>query len=167
LEEFGRHNFGGNADMQGPVCAALHLMGEGRDIGGLKGHGRVFVRDAKMYKLPALLDLIKAFGLRLPDRTAFDQASATFAIDGPQMRVEQLDLVGNAISLRGQGTANLDGSNLNLDFNADWARLGQFLPEGVTEIPRAISDQLLKVKVRGRVGDVRFEKEFVPGVTGP
>ncbi len=164
LEEFGRYNFGGNADMQGPVCAALHLMGEGRDIGGLKGHGRIFVRDARLYTLPALLDLIKAFGLRLPDRTAFDQASATFAIDGPQLVVEQFDLVGNAISLRGRGTAGLNGDNLNLDFNADWARLGQFLPEAVTQWPRAVSDQLLEVKVRGRIGDIKFEPVFVPAV---
>jgi hypothetical protein len=167
VEQFGRHNFGADADVQGPVSAALHLMGEGRDIGGLKGRGRVFVRDAQLYKLPALLDLVKAFGLRLPDRTAFDQAGATFAIEGPQMRFEQIDLVGNAISLRGQGTADLDGSNLNLDFNADWARLGQVLPEVMTQIPRRISDELLKVKVRGRVGDMRFEPELVPAVTEP
>jgi hypothetical protein len=167
LEDFGRHNFGADADVQGPVSAALHLMGEGRDVGGLKGRGRVFVRDAKLYKLPALLDLVKAFGLRLPDRTAFDQAGATFAIDGPLVRFEQIDLIGNAISLRGQGTANLDGSNLNLDFNADWARLGQFLPEATTEIPRWVSDQLWKVKVRGRVGEVRFEPEVLPWATEP
>ena len=153
--------------MQGPVSAALYLEGEGRDIGGLKGRGRVFVRDAKLYKLPALLDLVKAFGLRLPDRTAFEQAGATFAIDGPLVRFEQIDLIGNAISLRGQGTANLDGSNLNLDFNADWARLGQFLPEATTEIPRWVSDQLWKVKVRGRVGEVRFEPEVLPWATEP
>src|SRR5262249_14832889 len=91
----------------------------------------------------------------------------TFAIDGPLMRFEQIDLVGNAISLRGQGTADLDGSNLNLDFNADWARLGQVLPEVMTQIPRRISDELLKVKVRGRVGDMRFEPEVVPAVTEP
>ena len=136
LEEFGRYNFGTKADMQGPLCAGLHLMGEGRDIGSLKGHGRIYVGDARLYTLPALLDLVKAFGLRLPDRTAFDQASATFAIDGPLLIVEQFDLVGNAISLRGHGTAGLNGDNLNLDFNADWVRLGQFLPAGVTAWPR-------------------------------
>jgi AsmA-like C-terminal region len=164
LEQFGRHNFGADADMQGPVSAALHLKGEGRDIGGLKGNGNVFATTAKLYKLPRLLDLIKAFGLRLPDRTAFEQASAWFTIDGPQVRVDQLDLVGNAISLRGQGTVDLNGNNLNLDFNADWARLGQFLPEALSWGPRLLSDQLLKVKVRGRVGDMRFEPEIVPAV---
>ena len=125
------------------------------------------VPDGKLYRLPLQLDLLKAFGLRLPDRTAFEQAGATFAIDGPQVRFEQIDLVGNAISLRGQGTANLDGSNLNLDFNADWARLGQFLPEAPAEVLRWGSDQLWKVKVRGRVGDMRFEPELVPAVTEP
>jgi hypothetical protein len=164
LEQFGRHNFGNDADIQGPLCAALHLWGEGRDIGGLKGNGHIFVRDARLYKLPALLDLLKAFNLRLPDRTAFDQASVSFAIDGPQMRVEQFDLVGNAISLRGQGTVGLNGDNINLDFNADWARLGQVFPEVMTEIPRKISDELLQVKVRGSIRDVHFDPVFLPPV---
>ncbi len=167
LQEFGQHNFGADADIVGPVSAALHLMGEGRDIGGIKGHGYITALDAKLYKWPRLFDLIKAFGLRLPDRTAFEQAQATFSIDGPQVRVEQIDLVGNAISLRGQGMVDLSSKNVSLDVNADWARLGQFLPEVLSEFPRAISDQLLKVKVRGRFGDLRFEPELVPAVTGP
>ena len=42
---------------------------------------------------------------------------------------------------------------LNLDFNADWGRLAEVLPAGVNEIPRAMSDQLPKIKMRGTVGD--------------
>jgi hypothetical protein len=37
----------------------------------------------------------------------------------------------------------------------------------VTEIPRAISNQLFKIKMRGRIGETRFEKEFIPGVMEP
>ena len=113
------------------------------------------------------LALLKAFGLRLPDRTAFDQAHAVFAIDGPQLQVLSFDLYGNAISLRGKGTVDLDGNNLNLDFNADWGRLSQVLPEPISDIPRAVSDQLLKIKMRGRIGDVHLEKEVAPVVVEP
>jgi hypothetical protein len=167
LEQFGRHNIGAGADVKGPAQAAVHLMGEGTDVTGLKGNGRIDVPEGKLYKLPVLLDLVKAFGLRLPDRTAFEQAHLVFGIDGPQLQVHQLDLFGNAISLRGQGTLNLDGTNLNLDFNADWARMTQVLPDALNEIPRTISDQLLKVKMRGKLGDVRYETELVPGVMDP
>jgi hypothetical protein len=114
-----------------------------------------------------LLDLLKFLGLRLPDRTAFEEAHAIFDIEGLRAHVRRLELYGNAISLRGQGDVSLDGSDLNLDFNVDWARLGQMLPPGVRAIPREISNQLLKIEMRGRVGDVRFNKEPVPLLIDP
>jgi len=167
LQQFGQHNFPSSAELQGPALLAVHVTGEAHDPTTLKGNGRLDVPSGKLYHLPMLLDLIKAFGLRMPDRTAFEQARMTFSIDGPQMQVHNLDLLGNAISLRGQGTLNLDGSNLNLDFSADWGRVTQLLPAGLNQIPRAITDQLFKIKVRGKVGAVKFEKELVPGVVEP
>ncbi len=79
LEQFGRHNkLGPDAQMQGPARASIHLMGEGTDLSGLKGNGQVQVANGKLYRLPLLLDLLKAFGLRVPDRTAFEQALHDF-----------------------------------------------------------------------------------------
>jgi hypothetical protein len=120
-----------------------------------------------MYRLPLLLDLLKWLGLRLPDRTAFEQAHVTFAIDGDRVQINQLDLFGNAVSVRGQGTLKLDGSDLNLELNADWGRIAQLLPPGINDLSREISNQLLRIKVRGKVNAVRFEKELVPIVTDP
>jgi len=168
LDQLGKHNrVGGDAQMQGPARASLHLIGEGTDLSGLKGNGRIDVDNGKLYRLPFLLGLLKAFGLRWPDRTAFDQAHALFAIEGPQMRIHGLDLFGSAISLRGQGTLNLDGSNLNLDFSADWGRMSQMMLPGISDLSQALSDQLFKIKVRGKIGAPRFEKELIPGVVEP
>jgi hypothetical protein len=168
LEQFGKHNqLGADAQLQGPARAALHLAGEGTDLSGLKGNGRFEVAHGKMYRLPLLLDLLKAFGLRMPDRTAFEQARMIFGIEGPQMRIHALDLFGNAISLRGQGTLNLDGSNLHLDFSADWGRMPQLLPPGISDLSQAVSDQLFKIKLRGKITSPRFDKELMPGVVDP
>jgi AsmA-like C-terminal region len=167
LDQFGQHNLGTATDMQGAAMAAIHLTGEGNELAALKGEGRLDVPSGKLYKLPPLLDLLKAFGLRVPDRIAFEQAHAAFKIDGPQLHIQQLDLYGNAISLRGQGTVNLDGTDLNLDFNADWGRMNQLFPDEVTELSRAVSDQLLKIKMRGRIGDVKTERVFVPAIVEP
>jgi hypothetical protein len=168
LEQFGKHNqLGPDAQLQGAANASVHLTGEGADLSGLRGNGRIEVPRGKMYKLPLLLDLLKAFSLRLPDSTAFEQARMIFGIEGPQMRVHAIDLIGNAISLRGQGTLNLDGSNLNLDFSTDWGRVPQMLPPGISDLSQAFSDQLFKIKMRGKISSPRFEKEFIPGVVEP
>jgi hypothetical protein len=173
LDRFGKHNLGAagqRAQLQGAARAALHLTGEGGDLLTLKGNGRLDVPQGKMGELPLLLDLVKAVGLRVPDRTAFEQAHMVFAVEGPQVRVQQLDLYGNAVSVRGQGTVDLDGNNVSLDFSATPGRFAQVLPPVLDAIPQAISQQILKIKMRGRLGQggaVRFEKELVPGVLEP
>jgi len=167
LEEFGRHNLGKSSELTGQAVARLYLRGQGDDLGSLRGSGRVDVPSGKMYNLPLLLDLLKFLGLRLPDRTAFEEAHAVFDIEGSRALVRQLELYGNAISLRGKGDMALDGSAINLDFNVDWARFGQVLPPGVREIPRGLSNQLLKITMRGKANDLHFTKQPVPLLTDP
>jgi hypothetical protein len=166
LEQFGKHNVGADADLKGPVRAALHLVGDGEDLSGLRGNGRVDVDNGKLYRLPPLLDLLKAFGLRAPDGTAFEQARMVFSIDGPQMRIGQIDLIGNALSLRGQGTVTLDTQDINLEFSTDWFR-PEMLPPGISDLSQAISDQMFRVRLRGRLGATRTEPVLLPGVTDP
>ena len=173
LEAFGRYNLGPAAraaQLQGPARAAIHLSGQGTDLLGLKGNGRVDVADGKMGQLPVLLDLVKAFGLRLPDRTAFEQAHVVFAVEGPQLLVRQLELIGNAVSLNGQGRLDVDGSNVELDFTATPGRFTQILPTGIDAIPPLLSGQLLRIKMRGKFGGggkVKLDKEIMPGVLDP
>jgi hypothetical protein len=167
LEEFGRHNLGPNAAVSGPVAARLWLRGEGADLSRLQGEGSVHVPTGRMYNLPVLLDLLKVPGLRVPDHTAFEEAHATFGIRGSRVLVNRLDLFGNAISLSGKGEMNLDGSDINLDFYAVWGRIVQMLPPVLNKVPPAISKQLLKIQMRGRVGDVRYTNEPVPVLVEP
>jgi hypothetical protein len=167
LEQLGSHNFGRGADLSGLANAGIHLTGQGGDMDGLKGRGRIDVPSGKLARLPLLLDLLKWLGLRLPDRTAFEQAHADFRIEGPRMHITELDLYGNALSVRGQGSMKLDGTDLKLVMNADWGRLSQLLPPGLNDLSRELSNQLLRVNVHGKVGDLKFEKELVPVVTEP
>jgi hypothetical protein len=173
LDQFGKHNLGEaakQAQLSGPARAALYVQGEGTDLLGLKGVGQVDVANGKMGRLPLLLDLLKAFGLRVPDHTAFERAHMSFTIEGPRIQVQQLDLFGNAISLHGQGTVDLDGNNLNLDFTATPGQLKRILPTSLDAVPEAISQQILKIKMRGKMNTpngVRFEKELVPAVVEP
>jgi hypothetical protein len=167
LEDLGQHNLGSRGEWKGLASGRLYLTGHGSDIHGLEGHGQFDVPNGQMYNLPLLLDLIKVLGLRPPDRTAFEEAHAAFSIRGPRVTVNRLDLDGNAISLSGQGELNLDGTDLQLDFYAVWGRIKQLLPPIIREIPPAVGQQLLKIKMRGSVGDVKVTKEPVPALMEP
>jgi hypothetical protein len=166
LEEFGRRNFN-NSDLNGLAVAQVYLEGEGGELSALRGNGRIDVPSGHMYNLPLLLDLLKFLGLRLPDRTAFEEAHVVFDIEGMRAHVKQLELYGNAVSLRGHGDTNIDGSDMAFVFYLDWARLGQVLPAGVREVPREISNQLFRIDMRGKVGDVHFREVPVPLLLGP
>lgn len=167
LEKVGAHNFGKSADLSGLANGGIYLEGESSELEGMKGKGRIDVPSGKMYRLPVLLDLLKWLGLRVPDRTAFETARLRFRIEGPRLHIEELDLYGNAVSVRGDGSMNLDGSDLKLDLNADWGKIMLLLPAGMTDLTREISNQILRVKVRGSLSEVKFEKELIPAVTSP
>ena len=154
-------------DLEGLAYAWLHLSGEAGDPGSFKGEGRLDIPRGRLYELPVFLDLMKAGGLRVPDRTAFEEARAEVVFEGHQVRVKRLDLLGNAFSLRGAGTMHMETQETNLDFHVDLARLNQVLPPVINEIPKAVSDQLLAIEVRGRPGQLRFEKQFLPPISSP
>jgi hypothetical protein len=168
LEEFGRHNIGGDARLSGLATARLHLEGKGPDIRELRGRGTVDVPSGRLGPpLPLLLELLKFLSIRLPDGTAFEEAHASFTVNGPRISVERMDLFGNSISLRGKGEMNYDGTDLDMDFYAVWARVTQFLPPIIKDIPHDLSKHLLKIHATGRVGDVHFTKEPVPILVEP
>jgi hypothetical protein len=126
------------------------------------------VPNGRLYNnLPLLLDLLKFLAIRLPDGTAFEEAHAAFTIHGQRMAINRLDLYGNAISLRGQGEMNLNGTDINLDFCAAWARVTQLLPPILKELPHDVSKHLFKIQMRGKMGDVHFTKEPMPDLFEP
>ncbi len=167
LEEFGRHNMGNGTQLSGLANARLHLNGQGGELDDLAGNGTVEVPNGRLGSLPLLLDLLKFLGLRLPDGTAFEEAYANFSLRGRRVAISRLDLYGNSISLRGSGEMNLDGTDVNLNFYGVWARVIQYLPPIIKDVPPLISQQLLKIQMRGRMNAVQITAEPVPGLVDP
>jgi hypothetical protein len=170
LGKFGGHNFNDDG-FKGDAVGQLYLEGEGTEINGLKGNGRIDVPNGQMYNLPLLLDLLKFLGLHWPDRTAFEEMHAQFGIHGRRVHLRRLDLLGNAISLKGNGEFDLDGSDLQIDFYPTW-RFEQFLPPSVRRLPGDVSKNILTIEMRGKVGsnpdkELKFTKRWVPAVFDP
>ncbi len=122
----------------------------------------------KIYSLPPLLDLLKFLKFHTPDGTFFDEAYARFRIQGRQVQIEQLDLLGQLISLSGEGSLNIDGSNVKLDIYTVWSRLVHLLPGPAREVPNAISRNMYKISMFGSLGGkLEFEQEAVPFIVDP
>jgi hypothetical protein len=166
VREFARLNFDQPDDVSGKATVRLYLDGKGSETENLKGKGILEVPNAKLYNLPPFVGLLKFLGLRLPDRTAFDEAYAAFDIGGGRLQFTQLKALGDAFSLEGKGDMKLDGTDLDMEFNVGWARMAQALP-GFNYFQTALSKQLFKLKVRGEVGKVSYTKEPIPVILDP
>lgn len=170
LQEFGRHNLPRSA-ISGVAVGRLHLTGQGNTLDSLDGNGTLDMPNGKLSQLPFLLDLLKFLGLHWPDRTLFEEMHAQFGIHGRRVNVRRMELLGNVVSLSGQGEFNLDGSDVQLDCVPTWGRFDQLLPPAIRPVPSAITRNFLTIEVRGKLGggpnDLRFHKRLVPIVTEP
>lgn len=169
LEELSRaHRLGSNAQQSGMLDAQLYLQGQGTEFTGLKGYGSIDVPSGKMYNLPLLLDLLKFLSLRFPDGTFIEEAHARFRLDGPRVEISRIDLLGAAISLGGCGTVNLESSTYNMDLYAVWGRIVQLSPPVIREVWPTLSKELLKIKMKGKIGEKpQFKEELAPGLLEP
>jgi hypothetical protein len=169
LGQFGQHNLGPKSQLQGLAMARLHLTGQGLDSNRLDGNGSIDVPKGQLYNLPLLLDVLKFLGLR-SERTAFEELHAMFSVHDKRVNMRKLEILGNALSLTGQGEFNLDGTDVALDFYPGWARLDQILPPAV-RVPPVVGKNLLTIEMRGKVTanekDRKFTMKPVPIIVDP
>jgi hypothetical protein len=171
LEDLARHyKLPPKSRLEGFASAQLYLSNRPDEQTGqlvVQGSGSIDVPRGKLLNLPVLLNLIKLAKLRVPDDTGFEEAHALFYIRGERVRFGQLDLVGNAISLAGEGEMNTNGANVHFEFYPVWTKLKEmFALPG--DWSGALSKKFLKIRVTGELdGTLDYKPEPVPGLVDP
>jgi hypothetical protein len=169
LEELARFNrLDPDAQWSGSVNAKVFISGKGGDLSTLTGGGSIDVPHGRFYDLPLLLDLLKFLKLRTPDGVAFEEAHGKFRVNGQQVRIDEIELLGKLINLTGEGTMKLDGSDLRLDVYTLWSRTLQALPGPARDVGTSVSRGLYKIEMRGSIGGtLDFRQEAVPFLVDP
>lgn len=144
-------------DIVGQGAASLVLAGSTHGLHTLEGQGLVRVNDAKLYEIPFFLQLLKTLQVKTPDKTAFDEGSIDFSIRGSDIECHRLELNGDAISLIGNGRANLN-QELDLNFYTVLGRNRFYLPV-LSDLLHAGSQQLLWISVKGTVENPQLKRE--------
>ena len=115
LDQYARdHGFGGNS-LHGVMNGWAELQGNSSDPKDVTGRGQLMIHPAALYELPVFIQIFKTLSLATPDKTAFNYALTTFTIGNRLINFSGIDLIGDAISLRGRGRASFDGP-LRLEF---------------------------------------------------
>src|SRR4029079_327721 len=172
LDEIAKHyKIGSDADLKGLAQAQLLLTNRpdpktGRLV--VEGSGKIDVPTGRMYNLPVLLDLVKVLKLQTPDKTAFEEAHATFRVRGDRVTVEQVDLIGKALCLGGSGELDTTGEYVKFEFYTVVSQvLARMVNTPVGDLTAFLSKNLFKIKLTRENGELKYKPETVPLVTEP
>ena len=150
LETYAREHAPNQRDLNGKVGAWMFLEGEGEDAADVRGRGQIQITEAALYEIPVVLELISALSqlnFNVANRSAFNQALASFQIADEAFRMGPIDLVGDALSLRGYGRIGF-GGDVELDFFSRPPGL-KFGRNPLTDILLQGATQWVNVQVRG------------------
>ncbi len=172
LDEVAKHyKLGNDADLKGIAQAQLRLYNRPDPKTGrltIEGNGNVHVPTGRMYNLPVLLDLAKVLKGQAPDKTAFEEAHATFRVQGDRIKVEQVDLIGKAVCLGGSGELDTSGEYVKFDFYTMGSQvLARMINTPVGDLTAFLSKNLFRIRLTRENGELRYKPEAVPMVTEP
>ncbi len=162
LARFATEGIPGQQDLRGKMAGDLELRGSGSGTHWLAGSGNVRLRQADIYELPLVVQLLKVFRVRLPDKTAFTQSDMVFRIDGQHVYFDKLDLLGDALSLYGKGEMNLN-REIQLTFHSVVGRNDLPVPV-LRNLVGEASQQLMQVHVHGTLENPQIINEPFPVV---
>lgn len=120
------------------------------------------MRDAKIYELPVVLSLLKILKVRQVTRTAFDTSNVDFKVVGEDINFERIELLGDAISLIGNGRMNLD-RDINLNFYSVMGRNRINIPV-ISDLYRASSQRILWINVDGTLDNPQTHRNVLPQI---
>ncbi len=147
-------------DITGKTYAAVRLTGNCTGTHTYRGDGTMQLRDATIYELPPVLALFKQLRIGRSDRTAFDSSNVSFTISGETIELNRIELLGDAISLLGNGQLNMD-RKIDLNFYSIMGRNRFHIPV-VSEMVHAGSQQAMWIRVNGTMDDPKMTRTVLP-----
>ncbi|MGL6076367.1 MAG: hypothetical protein ACRC8S_19615 [Fimbriiglobus sp.] len=173
LDELASHNkLATNGELRGLAQGKILLENPVEARSGqtlLTGVGQIDVPNGRMYNLPVLLPMLKLLKLQTPDQTAFEEAHASFQIRGDRVYVNQLDLVGTAVSLGGSGEMDMKAEDVRFEFFTIWSQaLKRWLSTPFGDVTSFVSGNLFKIELTKAPGyTMQYRPQMLPVVTEP
>ena len=160
LESYAQQYLRGQTNLAGIMNGWLQLWGKGRSEDQIKGRGELQIAPAALYELPLFVKMFNSLRLDPRDRTAFNRADVVYNIENSRFNFDKIDMLGNALNLRGRGYIRFDGG-MQFDFYSMLARNQIRIPI-VHEIAGMLTRGWVGVRVTGSVGTPQTEIVPVP-----
>lgn len=142
--------------LTGRTFGIVNLQGTRQGTHTWRGDGRVRLRDADIYELPVMVQVLSLLSLRPPDETAFTTSDIDFEIRGENVVFNRIDFKGDVISLKGSGVMDLE-RNVNLNFYAIVGR-EELQLKILRNLLAEASRNILLIQVEGNLEDLANAK---------
>ena len=146
-------------DMNGKGFASFQMTGNCVDWNSLYGLGTVQLRDAEIYQLPVILSLLKILRVKEVTTSAFDTSNINFKLQGDRIDLQRIELIGDAISLIGNGKLNMN-RDIDLNFYSVVGR-NDYIPL-LSEIVELGAQQIMWINIRGQLDNPQTHQNFLP-----
>ena len=153
----------GHQTFRGKINARLDLDGLGGDIHTLQGSGEGHLVEGDLGTLPVYLQVFKLLTLSPATKTAFDSADVAVTIQNGKTYFEPVRFTGDAFSLRGRGTMDVQG-DLDLRLQVVYGR-DRFRLWLLNDALREASGQIMMIRVNGSPSNPKLKLEALPGAT--
>ncbi len=149
-------------ELSGDGYGFLRLRGNADDLYSFAGNGNIHLRNAKIHQLPVMLSLLKILSIKEVTRTAFDSSDVDFTIKGDQIKLDRIELIGDAISLIGNGYMEWM-RYADINFYSVVGRNRLYIPI-VSELYRASSQRIMWINIGGPMDNLQTTRRVLPGL---
>ena len=115
LEQWAIQSNYGQANIRGEMNGYIDLAGDAVSTRNTIGNGRLLISPAALYEVPIMFQMFQSLRLAPVDQTAFRDAYAQFRIQDEKVIFDEIGLLGESMSLFGNGTIRFDRT-IDLDF---------------------------------------------------
>jgi hypothetical protein len=146
-------------DISGRVTARLALEGNWSDASARRGRGDVRVEGKEMYKIPLVLGLLQITNLALPISSPFNQAEASYGVEGQRITFESISLRSNQMLMTGNGVLDFGTKTVRMTFTTGspaWTKLPI-----VGELLNTAKNELLQIHVTGKLQEPKVSASSI------
>jgi hypothetical protein len=146
----------------GKVFGTARIGGNSQGKHTWHGNGQISLREADLYELPAMINLLKLLSVQRPQRanTAFTNSNIDFRIEGDDLAFERIDFSGDAISLKGKGRMNAQ-RQIDLQFYPLVGREERHLPI-FRPLLGETGREFMLIEVTGTLDQPQIDRQVFP-----
>ena len=149
-------------EMSGDAFGFIRLRGNAEELHTYNGEGNIHLRNARIHQLPVILALLKILQIKEINRTAFDSSDVDFSIKGDQIELSQIKLIGDAISLIGNGYLEWM-RYADVNFYSVLGRNRFHIPV-LSDLYKAGCQRTLWINVGGPIDNLQTSRKVLPGL---